>query len=277
MSEPNEETEIKQDIKVLVCSQRRNFVLYLAPNSTFKDLLLLIENKTQWIHDYKFVTFKICTTNKVVKKSDLNFRLEELDIQDSDAIQANISNKKLENSISLEDLEDQTNPNKNMEQIKKQIADVDLVHSDAISVNISNKKLENSIVLEDLEDKTNPNKNMEQIKKEIGHGNQSWSLPRKIFGVFDLILLLAAIITFLLNIHIAVPIVLTALCVAVTILFFGWNTILPKILPKGCLEKPDLGTNFDEKDNNKTKKIENNKENSPTEEEKKRQPVIIKI
>ena len=80
MSEPNEETEIKQDIKVLVCSQRENFVLYLAPNSTFKDLLLLIENRTQWIYDYKSVTFEIGNgkKKKVVTKSDLNFRLEEL-------------------------------------------------------------------------------------------------------------------------------------------------------------------------------------------------------
>ena len=71
-------------------------------------------------------------------------------------------------------------------------------------------------------------------KIELKNKN-NWPLLRIIIGIADLLLLAAAMATFLLNIHIVATAVLAALFVVGAILFFGWNTILPKILPEGCL------------------------------------------
>ena len=66
------------------------------------------------------------------------------------------------------------------------------------------------------------------------HNNLQLSLLRIIVGIADLLLWAAAITTFLLyflttlSFSIAVPIVLTVLCVAFTILLFAWNKILPE-------------------------------------------------
>ena len=85
---------------------------------------------------------------------------------------------------------------------------------------------------------------------------------RIIIGVIDLLLLAAAITTFLLffltslSFSIVIPIVLTALFVVGTILFFEWKSILPKILPKSWLEKINLKTFFYGKDENKNLMLE---------------------
>lgn len=92
----------------------------------------------------------------------------------------------------------------------------------------------------------------------------SWPLPSIIVGVIDLLLLAAAIITFslffLTNLisSIVVPIVLTILFVAFTILFFLGNNSLPK----SCLGKINLRTGLDEKE----KGIEKEKNNGPKKE-----------
>lgn len=208
MNKSNENTEIKQPITVLVMSEEENFTLTLDPNSTLKDLLLLIEAKKSFIYDYKSVTFEIGNgkKKKVVTKSDLNFRLEELGIKNNDAIKINISDKKLDNAIRFEDLE-------------------------------------NGI-------------------KTI---SETWS--KIILGVIDLLLLLAAIITFLLfflttlSFSVAIPIVLTGLFIVGAILFFGWKKVLPKILPKSWLKTINLGIKLNENDKARTdRKAEKNPE-----------------
>ncbi|MBQ9491313.1 MAG: hypothetical protein IJU86_00855 [Firmicutes bacterium] len=206
MNKSNENTEIKQPITVLVMSEEENFTLTLEPNSTLKDLLLLIEAKKSFIYDYKSVTFEICKISKVVTKSDLNFRLEELGIKNNDAIKINISDKKLDNAIRFEDLEN-------------------------------------------------------------GIKTISWPWSRIILGVIDLLLLAAAITTFLLfflttlSFSVAVPIVLIGLFIVGAILFFGWKKVLPKILPKSWLKTINLGIKLNENDKARTdRKAEKNPE-----------------
>ena len=55
-----------------------------------------------------------------------------------------------------------------------------------------------------------------------------------------------------------------------TILFFGWNTILPKNLPKGCLKKINSGVDLGkEKENDyEIDENENNQKDDPEEEKK---------
>ena len=99
-------------------------------------------------------------------------------------------------------------------------------------------------------------------KIELKNKN-NWPLLRIIIGIADLLLLAAAMATFLLNIHIVATAVLAALFVVGAILFFGWNTILPKILPKGCLEKLNLETDLNKQDKIKIREIENDGKNDP--------------
>ena len=101
-----------------------------------------------------------------------------------------------------------------------------------------------------------------EYKDSYSTGVQSsWSLLRIIIGIIDLLLSAAAIITFLLNIHIAVPIFFTVLLIINTVLFFVWN----KILPKSWMKYPVLKANLNEENKNKEEnnlkiKLENEKE-----------------
>ncbi len=99
-------------------------------------------------------------------------------------------------------------------------------------------------------------KSKEQNEK-IESKQSSWPWQRIIIGVIDLLLLAAAGATFLLNFHLAVLIVLVALFVIDAILFFGWNTILPK----NCLIKMDLNTNLYKEANEDKEKEEIQEEN----------------
>ena len=106
------------------------------------------------------------------------------------------------------------------------------------------------------------------------HNNLQLSLLRIIVGIADLLLWAAAITTFLLyflttlSLSIAVPIVLTALFVTFAVLFFGWDKVLPKILPKAWLEKLDLGIDLNEENKNEIKETENYEKNNPEVENK---------
>lgn len=126
-----------------------------------------------------------------------------------------------------------------------------------------------------LQDKKSENNKINENNKttNIEKNERNWSLSRIIMGIADLLLLAAAIITFLLffltslSVPVAVPIVLTALFVVGSVLFFGWNKILPKILPKGCLEKLDLGIDLNEEYKNEIEETENDKGNNPEKED----------
>ena len=93
---------------------------------------------------------------------------------------------------------------------------------------------------------------------------------RIIIGIVDL---LATITTFLLffltslNVPIVALIAPPVLLVFGTILFFGWNKVLPKILPKSWLKKTNLGINPNAKDKEKINN-KNKKENIRLEEDK---------
>ena len=121
-------------------------------------------------------------------------------------------------------------------------------------------------------DKKEQNPNSERTKekeeeKSVGH-KSSWPTPRIIVGVIDLLLLVVAVATFLLNIHIVATTVLAALFVVGAILFFGWNTILPKTLLDNCLKKPNLENILGEKNKDKIEEIGNNEKTNPEEEYK---------
>ena len=128
-----------------------------------------------------------------------------------------------------------------------------------------------------LQDKKSENNKINENNKttNIEKNERNWSLSRIIMGIADLLLLAAAIITFLLffltslSVPVAVPIVLTALFVVGAILFFGWNTILPKILPDNCLKKPNLENTLDEKNKDKIEEIENNEKTNPEKKDEK--------
>ena len=101
-------------------------------------------------------------------------------------------------------------------------------------------------------------------KIELKNKN-NWPLLRIIIGIVDLLLLLATITTFLLffltslNVPIVALIAPPVLLVFGTILFFGWNTILPD----NCLKEPNLGIDINEECKNEIKGIEKNKDNNP--------------
>ncbi len=103
--------------------------------------------------------------------------------------------------------------------------------------------------------------------------NSNYPLLRIIVSIADLLLLAAAVATFLLyflsslSLSIAIPIVLTVLFVIDTILFFGWNTILPD----NCLKKPDLGIDLGEENKDKIKETENDEKNNPKVENKEKE------
>ncbi len=107
---------------------------------------------------------------------------------------------------------------------------------------------------------------------EARHNNLQLSPLKIIVGIADLLLLAAAVTTFLLyflttlSLSVAVPIVLAALFVTFAVLFLGWNTILPD----NCLKEPDLGIDLNEEYKNEIKETENNKENNPEPEEEKK-------
>ncbi|MBQ9491494.1 MAG: hypothetical protein IJU86_01800 [Firmicutes bacterium] len=92
--------------------------------------------------------------------------------------------------------------------------------------------------------------------------NSNYPPLRIIVGIADLLLLAAAVATFLLyflttlSLSVAVPIVLAALFVVGSVLFFGWNEILPKILPEGGLKKINSGIDPNENDKEKSKNYE---------------------
>ena len=93
--------------------------------------------------------------------------------------------------------------------------------------------------------------------------NSKYPPLRIIVGIADLLLLVAAVATFLLyflttlSLSVAVPIVLAALFVVGSVLFFRWNKILPKILSEGVLKKINSGIdlNTDEKSKNYEKNL----------------------
>ena len=112
----------------------------------------------------------------------------------------------------------------------------------------------------------NKNNNKNNNKNKNNNFRNNWPLLRIIIGVIDLLLLAVAIITFLLffltslSVPVAIPIVLTALFVAGAVLFFGWNKILPKILPEGGLKKINSGIDPNENDKEKSKNYEKEEE-----------------
>ena len=110
---------------------------------------------------------------------------------------------------------------------------------------------------------------------DLNNLNSNYPLLRIIVGIADLLLLAAAITTFLLyflttlSLSIAVPIVLAALFVFGAYLFLRWNSGWPKILPKSWLPKKiDLET-YPYKENEhgiKETENDNDKANNPEEE-----------
>ena len=90
------------------------------------------------------------------------------------------------------------------------------------------------IKIEDLKSDLNKNNNENYVSKTDPANKNNWPFSRIIVGIIDLLLLAAAITTFLLyfltalGFSIAVPIVLTVLFVIDTVLFLVWDYISPE-------------------------------------------------
>ena len=123
-------------------------------------------------------------------------------------------------------------------------------NSNLVKVSKTSEKGNNVFNSESLDD--NPGISSDSKKESK---NSNYPLLRIIVGIADLLLLAAAVTTFLLffltslSFSIAFPIVLTVLFVATTILFFGGNNLLPK----SWLGRIDLGTGFFGKGGNRDK------------------------
>ena len=116
-------------------------------------------------------------------------------------------------------------------------------------------------IIDECTDKT-----LNEQKKYGGAKNNAKLLWLVILGIFaapiafPIALIICAVVF---SVIIAVVAVLAALFVVGAILFLGWNTILPKILPKGCLEKLNLETDLNKQDKIKIREIENDGKNDP--------------
>ena len=117
---------------------------------------------------------------------------------------------------------------------------IDIYPHDNPTCNQEENKL---IKIEDLKSDLNKNNNGNYVSKTDPANKNNWLFSRIIVGIIDLFFLAAAITTFLLyfltslSLSIAIPIVLTVLCVFIAILFFRWHKILPKISPELWVKK----------------------------------------
>ena len=106
---------------------------------------------------------------------------------------------------------------------------IDIYPHDNPTCNQEENKL---IKIEDLKSDLNKNNNGNYVSKTDPANKNNWLFSRIIVGIIDLFFLAAAITTFVLDVYLAIPIVLTVLCVFIAILFFGWNKIFSKIRRK---------------------------------------------
>ncbi len=140
-------------------------------------------------------------------------------------------------------------------------------NSNLAKVSTTLKKANDVFNLESLD---NNSRISSDSKKESENSN--YPLLRIIVGIADLLLLAAAVATFLLyflsslSLSIEIPIVLAALFVVGAILFFGWKNLLPKYSQKRINSGTDLEKSDKYKEDNEKKpelkKEENQKINS---------------
>ena len=188
----------------------------------------MIKDKWEIFKDFS-EGFIIAFRGKII--SGLN---NELRLQESDLIQIYPPSKaqcKENELIKIEDLKLALKKNNNENYVSK----TDLALNQKLSLEEGNTI---SIYPRDnIECKENELIKIKDLNLDLEDdpvNENNYPLARIIICVIDLLLLAAAITTFLLyflttlSFSIAVPIVLTVLCVAFTILLFAWNKILPE-------------------------------------------------
>lgn len=199
-------------------------------NTTVKQFLKKLKGKNP-----KFSYIELAFAGKHLQRSTLDQKLlgyrigeGENGIKYSDVLHLIVALEENKNSATVFDLNNlEESKNSNLAEVPK----------------ISEEKN----IVSGLESLDNNSKISLNSKKESKDSN--YPLLRIIVGIADLLLLAAAVATFLLyfltmSLSVAIPIVLSALFVVGAILFFGWKNLLPKYLQK----RINLGTDLGESD-----------------------------
>ena len=247
----SEKTKIQVYIKLV--SRTLFHVSGLNPNSTIVDLVREVAKQTSFMTQAGMKSFRLVCCNHTINGIENKLKtISELNIGDCATIYVVPLGSDNPDFLSWNTIEEELKKEKNQKDIKDE------------------EEIKEEIKKEE-EIKEEREKDVNSLESKIKSEN---NLPplRIIIGVIDLLLLAAAITTFLLffltslSFSIVIPIVLTALFVVGTILFFEWKSILPKILPKSWLEKINLKTFFYGKDENKNLILEE-KENPTSEKD----------
>ena len=278
-------------VKVLVVKQESDYykkdaIIYvkIKENVTLREFFVsLIKQSTKMKKAKHFLFLYI---GDYLKKSALDQTLENLKFSQDCFCAVEITDEFEEDRLkdrfkvfddsmifNVQDLSGQQKQDVESESRRKITADDDPCAINLNDLTETQIRKEKIVYADDFSSSSSSDVESESRRKIELKNKNNWPLLRIITGIVDLLLLLATITTFLLFFltSLNVPIVaLTAppvLLVFGTILFFGWNKVLPKILPKSWLKKTNLGINPNAKDKEKINN-KNKKENIRLEEDK---------